>query len=348
MNKPLLYIFLLGLIISQPTIARADHYEYSPQDPAAYNYISGGDPEMWMYEWWYIYSIYDGADSWRWIDWKADANIRTEFGQAITEWSTIDGQLVIDWHDWRDANNIATTIDLEGKVGACPGVTIAHAGCFKVLSWVGVTPGNANRWATAEIYVNLNNVHYPATPKPTWTSTSKKLTIAHELGHAYGLHERYRHTGSPCNNDEFTIMDAGIVSSNTIAHCDGIAAPTVTDKNRISALYVDGFYDLQTASWNGSNLVATWKDQTWSDWSLRVEYQKWNGTYWETKEFVDELLNIAAHQTPANRTITSQKNVKASWGSGYYKVCGYGWNGTRDNGFIELGGGECSGSIFVL
>jgi len=143
-------------------------------------------------------------------------------------------------------------------------------------------------------------------------------------------------------------MDAAIVnSSNTIVHCDGISAPTVSDKNRVSTLYVDGFYDLQTASWNGSYLVSTWKDQTWSDWSLRVNYSRWNGIYWEYKGDADELVNIAAHQTPANRTITTQKDVKALWGAGSYQVCGWGRNGTRDNGVVDFGYGECFSSINV-
>lgn len=212
------------------------------------------------------------------MNWQAVSAIRTEFGQAITEWSNIDSPLNLDWHDWRNANNFIPT------------------------SWVNVAPGKANRWERAMIYVNVNNVNN--TSNPIWTSSFKKATIVHELGHAYGLHERYN------------------------------------DKNRISALYKEGFYDLQTASWNGTNLVSTWKDQTWNEWSLHLLYYKWVGSSWIFRGTAEELVAVGVHQTTTDRTITTRNAVKASWGAGTYQVCGFGWNGTRDNGDKVVGGGE--------
>lgn len=350
MYKRLLYAFIFGLLIVLPRVAKADHFEYLPQDPSYYNAVAGGDPEMWMYQDWYIYSIYQGADSWRWIDWKADTAIRTEFAQAVSDWSNVDNALFIDWHDWRDANNIATTIDLEGKVGVCPGLTIPHAACFTVNSWTGVYPGGAYRWQTAKIYVNLNNVLYVPQPGPTWNSAAKKQVIAHELGHAYGLHERYddnNPAGFFCNGSESTIMDAMVVSVNTWTHCDPISGPTATDQNRISTMYLGGSYNLQAASWNGSNLVASWKDRTWSDWALNLEYRKWNGTSWVTMGTDNHLPFIAAHETPANRTIGTSKDVKSLWGTGWYMVCGKGWNGTRDSGAAAYSLITCSSSVWV-
>lgn len=351
MYKRLLYIFVFCLVVVQAQVVKADHFEYLPQDPVFYNYVSGGDPEMWMNQDWYIYSIYQAADSWRWMDWKADTAIRTEFSQAVSAWSAVDSALFIDWHDWRDTNNIAVTPDIEAKVGVCPGTTAYIGGCLSPTSitWTGVYPGGAYRVQTAQIYINVNNVNWPpgSTP-PTWTSTSKKLTIVHELGHIYGLHERYHHTGFPCNGSESTIMDAAVINtSNVIDHCDGISDPTTLDQTRISALYVSGSYNLQTASWNGSNLVASWKDRTWSDWALNLEYRRWNGTSWVTMGTDNHLPFIAAHETPANRTIGTSKNVKTLWGTGWYMVCGKGWNGTRDNGTPIYGSVACSSSILV-
>lgn len=341
------FLVIIGLVIASSKVAIANHYDYLPQDPAYYNWVAGGDPEMWTYQTWYLNSIFypkSSADPWRVINWKADSAIRTPFGQAVSDWSSIDNQLGIDWHPWRDINNTSGYVQhiLNGVVGACPGSPSA-TGCLSPTIWSGVSPGHANFINVANIYMNFSSSY-------TWSNDVKRAAIAHEIGHAYGLHERYIE-GPPiqCNNNESTVMDALYADANSVVHqCDNVSGPTATDRARISNFYLGGNYVLQNAWWDAATgFQSRWTDQTWSDWGLNLDYYQWNGTYWVIKGTMTELVDIAAHQTPANRTIASVYNVKSAWGSGWYFVCGKGWNGTKDNGTKVFGFGSCSGQIYV-
>ena len=70
--------------------------------------------------------------------------------------------------------------------------------------------------------------------------------IAHEIGHAYGLNDRYIDQGTErCNHDERTIMDKHywrLLLYST--HCDWIDSPQqVPDIARVESLYSEGSLD---------------------------------------------------------------------------------------------------------
>lgn len=159
--------------------------------------------------------------------------------------------------------------------------------------------------------------------------------MTHELGHLYGLHDRY--TASGCNPNDYSVMDASV--------CDG-GYPTYIDLGRMN--YSDtygGTYLATSTTASGGTMYTQWQDRTWNDLVVRFKRYKWVGISWQYQQTVESYDNIGTHYDSDPRTIYH------SWytgGGGYwYKICTHGWVGTQDNGVQVESVGGCSAGIFI-
>lgn len=126
-------------------------------------------------------------------------------------------------------------------------------------------------------------------PDPQMERKKRISVLAHELGHVYGLHERYIHQdngGVTCNSNEVTVMDA--------AGCDGwLEGPASLDVNRVNNFWSQGFlYYLDINPVNG-RAEASWYDFAWGDWSNDLAWFWWDAatSSWRWVGAWDEMLN---------------------------------------------------------
>lgn len=219
---------MLFLIVGTVT---ANHFVYLVEDSARQ---PGGTKANFVFFQWYAGAFLPG-DSYYKLRWAAqDATVKGYMDSAIAVWQTQDDSLDIDWHGWEYITGWPQSgANIRVYHGDCITVPAARA-CFIRQSWSTMGTQNAQFWHQADMYIRTN-LNPGTTAVPSFFAAS----MAHEVGHSYGLHERYLE-GPPasCNNSESTIMDANKItgSPGVYDHCDSISGPTTTDKNRIEQL----------------------------------------------------------------------------------------------------------------
>ena len=162
-----------------------------------------------------------------------------------------------------------------------------------------------------------------------WSSDGIKAVLVHELGHVYGLHERYVEAGGPCNTTEVSIMDA--VTGNPVVHCDGITGPAAVDVSRVDSYWSTGYIgnmaglkdpDVPTrVNW-------TWNDFAWAEWVQLVHFYWWNETYWQEYALdslgnADYLHRIGVHidNVQRNRTTSLDRTAFGIPPYKWHSVC---------------------------
>lgn len=329
-----------------PTVAKADHWIYVSRDPAYQ--IPGGWPEHHSWNKWYLYSIFCddtdgdgqcedsdrnesiGIEVYRRIIWKAsDANTQAHFGAALSAWTTYEQGQDIDWHEWYDVTGQSGwAVNLEVWGLPCPGGALA---CVTARTFQGATPTNANRLNTAKLYVN---------PGANWASEAYHRSVyMHEIGHVYNLHEAYAHNGN-CNPNITAIMDnSKINGSNQIISCDSITTIQQHDKNNILNEYGSGGGQCwpTNAVREGNQIKTEWYDYSQENWSMHMDYYKWNGSVWVWKGYTDQLNDVGTDFYTHQRTIYDWYPVQTAWGNGTYRVICAPWNGTTDAGGGMMG-----------
>ena len=156
----------------------------------------------------------------------------------------------------------------------------------------------ADYWT--EAFVLLDNVDYD------WTDVGTDFALAHELGHVYGLAERYYTDPISCNPDEDTVMQAAEVVNGTVVGCmsgDDLETPSAEDQERVNEFWSEGHMTFLTPVLNGSDITWTWKDYVWAEQRQDVQmfhssesgWVYYYGEYW--------MDDIGVHNEYNDRTI---------------------------------------------
>ena len=267
----------------------AGHLEYAVEHPDSE--ISGVDG----YENWIMYDWAVGNTG---IVWNAPSAIENDVAESLGNWEGAFEEL-----GWA-----TSTSDVN--------VTFVHQDCGRRRAgWFGPTDwrrvGDANYLDKATICIS-STMQF----SDTAGHNGRVAVIAHEMGHVYGLEERYRH-GRGCNPGETSIMDAVRQASATttaLRHCDELEGPaTSTDVARVRTLYSKGSLPGLTATTtshqelsNGEATGATisWEDAAWAEKEHHIKLFIYESTGW--RQFTTESIEdgIGAHRdilgVPAN------------------------------------------------
>ena len=160
----------------------------------------------------------------------------------------------------------------------------------------------ANFWRAANICLDED---------ANWRNDNYKIsTLMHELGHAYGLNDRYTHVGT-CNPDELTIMDGGSASSGP---CDPTPEPYPLDVKRVEELFKNGTLSDFAATKEGDTGVFTWKDNAWGERYHEVVYMyklDWTAHPGEWEVFATSTYSAdtGSHKDIAPDPVTGERTV---------------------------------------
>lgn len=220
------------------------------------------------------------VDAWWWsgqsLPWNSYSQIRDEVLTVIGDNNT-GWKHAIPYLYYQEVGQSAAKL-LFFYIGGNPCGDVNAAGCYRVMDTLYDPERDAEYTKRAFINVNSDVVLSPSGPLT-------RAVIAHELGHHYGLDERYstNFIGQfVCNDYERTIMDAFFDFGGNLLHCDGIEAPTELDKQRVNAFWRGGDParseelrgDLPILG-NGIGPVATfrWHDLAWAEKKQYLDFQ---------------------------------------------------------------------------
>ena len=317
MKKLFLYVILTLLVIGPTVIyvqpVEARHYIYIAENPD-WQYPGTPEADNWlMYRWWNGQSV----------RWYADLAISFEVEPVINGWWSWFPELI-----WEKVTQSANA-DVKFRYGYCPGSTVV-LGCTEYETYYYLEQEHASFLKTINVWINPS-------PIGGWSGDGMKSQIAHEIGHVYGLDEKYiemPNETADCNPNETSIMD--VVLTQPTVHCDNIIEPTALDNQNVRWYWGQTMYGVNkndlgfTGVGVGTEGVWRWKDLAWAEELHQV------GWWWRPTPqsawvmYHDESMRdwVGTHFFTDDRTIyrtVNRLSYPLVTGSGEHIMCGNVW-----------------------
>jgi hypothetical protein len=322
---------LAGVLVGTVRPVHGDHYQLIVEDPY-------DDPKFnYLFVWWF-----NNVN----LAWWADSSILPHAEVAVDNGRNAPGLGALRYGRTSDRNLADVTIAWDPNTRArCGGNAVA---CWIPNQWYfNYQSYDAHYLAKAEIILD--------SARP-WRTTAVRAAIAHELGHHYGLDDRYNHSTGAGHPSESTIMDSMVVAtsdptSEVLNHTEfvngvPIEGPQSIDIERVLRFWREG----GLAGWgppsNPSFGVMTfdWDDYAWGDWHHNLYLYRWDGAQWVQVTTENETRRIGLHRNAQARRISHSFNrVTLGQQPGYFMSCGW----PLFNPFGMHGDWSCSGYIWI-
>lgn len=278
--------------------------------------------ENWDFRWWAITTIPG-------IYWWADAALHSDAASGIASWTTLVPEL-----EYTEVP-LEITADVVFKAGTCWDGSPA---CRVTTGYYYEGDRDASYWSQATIFIDFSF---------NWTADGRKSAVAHEMGHLYGLHERYIDPRGACNNSDYTIMDGLQLISGYVVHCDFLTGPVSIDDTRVTSYWSNGAYSSFTATPFGTAGVWEWKNDAWAPYFHRVTYYYYDWSIgWVPYEVKAITADIGVHRITEDRTMSdliNRLNYPAVPGPAWHIACGH----PRFEAFDTFGDWVCSNYIYL-
>ena len=201
----------------------------------------------------------------------------------------------------------------------------------------------ASYWQKA--WININKDKVPTSGPLT------QFAILHEMGHHYGLYERYSDgqdmlgfQGAACNQFERTVMNL----LDTVNGCPLLDAPTNLDKQRVNAFWSGGAplrNDLPILA-NGDGYVATyrWQDMAWAELYHLIAFYYLDGSQWVYFTETNYPYSVGVHLYTEPRTmgwILDRRDFTQVPANVGHMACTWAWFQASQS----WGNGRCSNAV---
>jgi len=291
------------------------------------------------YDWYYSYEMRF------WIDPAGGSSLRTAVLVAISAWQSseagvLSGLKWVEDIDGVDPAPMVTFVWDTDYSAHCPGGVACVTWSYQ---WSDAVRANYMHWT--QVWFDAN---YPFTP------ITLGALAAHEIGHIYGLDERYLHNPSRENPNENVVMDS----------FDLRLTPAALDTDRSKTFWrgmneASGFQP-KSARLDGWGIVkasrfivrAEWDDLAWADYVHEIVLHRWNGSGWDVLERTWPYDNIGMNKFTASLEGRSRRLGRdwdiTAYGGGDYTACGRPWySAGMPLGQIESYTWTCSAFLIV-
>lgn len=349
MKKRILLIFLAAMVVTalfaQP--AQAHHYLYQAERPICQDYggLSPQTDNCVLVWWWW------GETAYWWADPNADGGqfiqqVRT----AVDNWKA---KFTEGYEQRLPLSETSSQSLSDIRFWLAPGLCGGSPGCFAVSAYENRSPPNGDEKAsymkTVEVYLNSSI---------GWLSSGYRTkTIAHELGHIYGLGEVYDEDTNACDPDVTSIMDGNTTQGGYYVPCDIVYGPADLDAKRVKAFW--GGWDsgtpenlkrsepISSAIGQGTWIITPWQDFAWAE---QVHQMDWYWSYsssgpfnnWYRGETVTNDIGVHFYTAPRTMRRDVDRADYPSVPAGSWSiVCGKTWSVP----FQRWGNTRCSNAV---
>jgi len=301
-----LFLLLAGPLYSYHTLWTAQSTQQNP--PTDYENFN-------FYHW--ATNLNPSADDLWW--WVQDSALQSDVSTVVQNWSSAIPQLT-----WMAGDQY--TWDVKFKYGTC-GDPLGVA-CTVFTTWYYDINKDANYWLKAEVKV-VSGVNF--------SPSGRRGALAHEVGHLYGLDERYLHPPGysyGCNNNSgnLEVMDGMITNqSGQVVHCDGLEGPdSSTDDWRATYYWSSGRFIYYGPLPANGGYAATWQleDRAWAEYEHELHFYWWNGSKWVQYRWWDRIQDVGTeyeYEAKIINVTVDRRDYPVVTGPGWHVVCGWPW-----------------------
>jgi hypothetical protein len=324
-----------------PVISADYGYPYLMQDPAWWGDDSNA-PQNKVFYWWSVGNSH--------LCWWAEDGLKDDVRQAISNWQSKEPSLC---SGWRTPAPNCLLIEVGAPSDADVTFTF-HTHMFPAVgqTWLGngnghCTPDTYLRacyWDRAEVWIQPTSEDIY-----NYAPGTRVAIIAHEIGHLFGLGERYTLNvlGQGACGADYSIMD-GLTVDRGIVPCDRVTGPTDLDQQRFDVFWKQGMPDPNRWSAYGSGTSSAtfyWHDGAYTEWEYHMVLVRADGMGgWQLMWNGPHLYDIGMQETAQDRSLGLRYSLNDRGDpAGTYRLCGW-------PRFVAFTGGEatCSPAVNLV
>jgi hypothetical protein len=172
-------------------------------------------------------------------------------------------------------------------------------------------------------YFNYTRIWVNMSYYNSYTYNGMRSTIAHELGHTFGLDEAYFEANFGCDYSSTSIMNTASINGRQVTGgCNGAVGPSQSDVNDVQAFYVMAStpyqpQNLTSLKGTTNSMVLYWNDASPTESFYNMFRYYWTGSSWHQYVAYPRPASVARGDSwvpsQLNETVTRPPSLPVTW-----------------------------------